>query len=93
MRFNLISHSAATKTSNAGAIPLSLTLRPSCGVPGEYTYPTDSVTLRHLLEKGTDLPAAVVRRFMGDVLGSPKARLLGVNLDDDTLKRIGYFVD
>ena len=93
MRMNLFSHTDATISKNARAIPLSLTLRPSCGTPGEYTYPTDSTTLLRLLETGTDLPSAVLRRFMTDVFASPKASLLGVNLSDDTLQRIGYFVD
>ena len=93
MRFNLITQSAGTTSGNSRAIPLSLTLRPSCGVPGEYVYPTDSNTLLRLLEMGTDLPSAVLRRFMGDIFASAKARLLGVELNDEVLKVIGYFVD
>ncbi len=93
MRFNLITQSAGTSSGNARAIPLSLTLRPSCGVPGEYSYPTDSSTLIRMLERGTDLPSAVLQRFRGDIFGSAKARLLGVELSDDVLKVIGYFVD
>ena len=93
MRFNLVTQPAAVNAINARAIPLSLTLRPSCGLPGEYTYPTDSATLLRLLENGTDLPAAVLRRFMLEVFSSAKARLLGVNLSDEVLERIGYFVD
>jgi hypothetical protein len=93
MRFNLITQSAGTSTGKSRAIPLSLTLRPSCGIPGEYVYPTDSNKLLRMLELGTDLPSAVLRRFMGDIYESPKARLLGVELNDDLLNVIGYFVD
>ena len=92
MRFNLVTQPAPDHR-NAKSLALSLTLRPSCGVPGEYTYSTDSTKLLRLLEGSTDLPSAVVRRFMADVYGSAKARLLGVNLSDDTLQGIGYFVD
>ena len=93
MRFNLITQPSAVTAANLRAIPLSLTLRPSCGVPGEYTFPTDSNALLRLLESETDLPTAVLRRFMGDVIASAKARLLGVELSDDVLKVIGYFID
>jgi len=93
MRMNLFSQTDATTGSKIEALPLSLTLRPSCGTPGEYTYPTYSKALLRLLETGTDLPSPVLNRFMAKVFVSPKARLLGVNLSDDALTQIGYFID
>ena len=94
MRFNLITQSSmSTINGNAAIIPLSLTLRPSRGAPGEYTYSTDSSTLLRLLEAGTDLSSEVIRRFMRDIFASTKARLLGVELNDDVLRVIGFFVD
>jgi hypothetical protein len=74
-------------------MPLSLTLRPSCGAQGEYTYPTDTNALLHLLEQQTDLPTPVVRRFMGDVFARAKAILRGVELNDEALLAIGFFVE
>ncbi len=76
-----------------GAIPLSLTIRPSCGVPGEYSYPTDSKSLLSLLSRKTSLPESVLRRFLGDLYASSKARLLGVELSDQVLTDMGYFID
>jgi hypothetical protein len=94
MRFNLITQtSMATVNREAAIIPLSLTLRPSRGAPGEYTYSTDSFTLLRLLEAGTDLSSEVLRRFMRDIFASAKARLLGVELSDEVLRVIGFFVD
>lgn len=93
MRFNLATQSSVVDFRNAGAIPLFLTLRPACGAQGEYTYPTDSNSLRRLLERETDLPPAVVRRFMGDVFARAKAILRGVELNDEVLQAIGFFVE
>jgi len=94
MRFNLVTQSSmSTNDRGAAIIPLSLTLRPSRGAPGEYTYATDSFTLLRLLEAGTDLSSEILRRFMKDIFSSARARLLGVELNDDVLRVIGFFVD
>lgn len=94
MRFNLVTQSSmSTINGEAAIIPLSLTLRPSRGGPGEYTYSTDSFTLLRLLEAGTDLSSEILRRFMRDIAACAKARLLGVELSDEMLRVIGFFVD
>ena len=93
MRFNLVTQSSPADLRGRGAIPLSLTLRPSCGAQGEYTYPTDSNAVLRLLEQETDLPPAVVRRFMGDVFARARAILRGVELNDEVLQNIGFFVE
>jgi len=74
-------------------MPLSLTIRPACGLPGDYEYPTDSKTLLHILRQQTDLPAAVIQRFELTLRTAPEARLLGVELSETTLTDIGYFID
>ena len=93
MRVNLITQSASTSTPGKGAIPLSLTIKPACGLPGDYQYLTDSAALLRMLRQQTDLPAAVIQRFEGSIYNSPSARLLGVDLSDSLLTDIGYFVD
>jgi hypothetical protein len=93
MRFNLVTQPSIQASGIPGALPLSLTLRPACGIQGDYTFPTDSSSLRQLLKNGTDLPDAVVWRFLGEACAKAKARLLGVELSDETLQDIGYFVD
>jgi len=93
MRVNLISEWSSNALPIDGAIPLSLTIRPACGLPGEYVCPTDSTTLMRILSDTTDLPSSVLRRFRGDLLGSSRARLLAVELTDKVLTDIGYFVD
>ena len=93
MRVNLISQSSASSFSGKSAIPLTLTIRPSCGIPGEYQYATDSSSLLKMLRRETDLPAAVIVNFESKLYGSTESRLLGVELNDRTLTEIGYFVD
>jgi hypothetical protein len=77
----------------AGPVQLSLTLRPACGLPGDYEFPTDSASLIRLLRSQTDLPGTVLQRFEDELHSSASARLLGVELNDTVLTNIGYFID
>jgi hypothetical protein len=93
MRVNLITQPSDRPASGAGTIPLSLTIRPACGLPGDYEYPTDSAALLELLHQQTDLPSHVLQRFEKTLRASLGARLLGVELSDRVLTKIGYFID
>jgi hypothetical protein len=93
MRVNLITQPSDRPQSGAGAIPLSLTIRPACGLPGDYECPTDSTALLHMLRKQTDLPDSVLQRFEKEMRAQPGARLLGVELNDSILTHLGYFID
>ena len=76
-----------------GSIPLSLTLRPACGLPGDYECPTDSAALIKMLRSQTDLPGTVLQRFEDEIRSCSSARLLGVELSETLLTQIGYFID
>jgi hypothetical protein len=94
MRVNLITQpSGSSPSGSIGTIPLSLTIRPACGLPGDYECPTDSASLLRLLRKQTDLPATVLQRFEMSLEGPYGARLLGVELSERVLTDIGYFID
>ena len=93
MRVNLLTQSSIPSTFRGGSIPLSLTIRPACGLPGDYAFTTDSASLLRLLRKETDLSATVLKRFEGDLYSSPKAKLPGVDLSERVLTDIGYFID
>jgi hypothetical protein len=93
MRVNLITQPSDLPVSGAGTIPLSLTIRPACGLPGDYEYPTDSASLLQLLRQQTDLPASVLERFEKTLRTPFGGRLLGVDLSDAVLTNIGYFID
>lgn len=93
MRVNLITHSSGQVKPGTGAIPLSLKIRPACGLPGEYEYFTDSASLVWLLRRQTDLPASVIERFEERMCTAFNAHLLGVELSEQVLTEIGYFID
>jgi hypothetical protein len=93
MRVNLITQPSNRPEPGAGTIPLSLTIRPACGLPGDYELPTDSAALLDLLRQQTDLPAHVIQRFEKSLRAQLGARLLGVELSDSVLTNIGYFID
>ena len=93
MRVNLITKVSPASGPRIGTVPVSLLIKPSCGLPGDYTYPTDSDALVKMLYKQTDLAKPVVERFESEMRTYPSARLLGVDLNDRVLKQIGYFID
>jgi hypothetical protein len=93
MRVNLITRRSDHSESGLGTIPLSLTIRPACGLPGDYEYPTDSAALLLMLREQTDLPATVLQNFEQNLRAPLGARLMGVNLSDSALTKIGYFID
>ena len=71
----------------------SRSIRPACGLPGDYEFPTDSAALLELLRQQTDLPAHIIQRFEKSLRTQLGARLLGVELSDTVLTNIGYFID
>lgn len=93
MRMNLIARRSEASEESTTSIPLSLTIRPSCGVPGDYQFKTTSASLMRMLHKKTDLPFDALNRFEGEVYSYPCARLTGVELSEETLTEIGYFID
>jgi hypothetical protein len=93
MRVNLITHALTSYRTGTGSFPISLTIRPACGLPGEYNFPTNSAELLRLLHQQTDLPSTVIERFKGHLTVLPEAKLLGVELSEKVLTKIGYFVD
>jgi hypothetical protein len=93
MRVNLNTRPADRSESNHGTIPLSLTIRPACGLPGDYECPTDSAALLRLLRRQTDLSDTILQRFEQNLRTGLGARLLGVELSERVLTEIGYFID
>ena len=93
MRMNIITQMSSPINDGAKTIPLSLTIRPSCGIPGDYQFATDSAALMKMLEKKTDLSRDTLKRFEGEMYSFPSARLTGVELSESVLTEIGYFID
>lgn len=93
MRVNLSTRPSHASAPGRGAIPLTLTIRPACGLPGDYECPMDSAALLRLLRQQTDLPGYVLEGFEAKLRGPVGARLLGVDLSETVLTDIGYFID
>ena len=93
MRVNLTTQLTNRSESVAGTIPISLTIRPACGLPGDYEYRTDSAALLRLLSQQTDLPSHVLQSFELKLRSAAGARLTGVELSESVLTNIGYFID
>jgi hypothetical protein len=93
MRVNLIAHVAPSAGSDAGPYPVSLVIKPACGLPGTYEYKTDSAALLTMLHRRTDLNGSVLNEFKRNLQTSNQVRLLGVDLKDQALEEIGYFID
>ncbi len=93
MRVNLTATMSHQTRPSFGNVPLSLMIRPSCGVPGEFSYPTDSSTLLRMLRQKTELASTVLDRFEGELRSLASARLPSVELSERVLTDIGYFVD
>jgi hypothetical protein len=90
---NLITQMSGTSQQGTKTIPLSLTIRPACGVPGDYKCFIDSAALMRMLHRKTDLSFDILSRFEGQMCSGPSARLMGVELSESVLTEIGYFIE
>jgi len=93
MRVNLSTRPSAHRVSRGGTNPLTLTIRPACGLPGDYECPIEGEALLRLLRQQTDLPGYVLEGFAMKLRTAADARLLGVELSETVLTDIGYFID
>ena len=93
MRMNISTWPSRPSASWAGPVPLTLTIRPACGIPGDYECSIDSAALLRLLRRQTDLPSYVLEGFEAKLRLPIGARLSGVELSDSVLNDIGYFID
>jgi hypothetical protein len=93
MRVNLSTRRSETSAIQRGNFQLTLSIRPSCGLPGEYECPIDSMGLLRLLRQQTDLPDYVIEVFEKKMRMAPRANLAGVELSERVLTDIGYFID
>ncbi len=74
--------------------PVTVQIRPSRGgLQGEHCYTTDTYALRNMLTRRTDLSGLDIDGFMSQLRTGSGARLSGVELNDQTLREVGYFVD
>jgi hypothetical protein len=93
MRINLAVLATEKYAHSSFSVPVTVQIRPARGMTGEHLYMTDSRTLLNMLKRRTDLSGYDLDGFMSQLRAKSSARLNGVELNDHTLKEIGYFLD
>lgn len=79
--------------SRTNNVSLSVTIKPANNVVGSFEFQTDSEALMQLLKKKTDLSGYVLDAFRSDLEISTLGRIRALNLKDEVLEEIGYFID
>lgn len=92
MRMNLDARAMTSKSSDLAEDRISLTIRPACSVPGNYSCVTNRDALRRMLRR-TDLPSTVLEKFETGIYSPKGANLPAVELSEEILTQIGYFID
>jgi hypothetical protein len=92
MRMNLSARGVPCRHFGLSDDRIVLTLRPTCSLPGEYSYTTSSDSLRRMLLR-TDLPSTVIEKFESRIWSPKGADLPAIEISEKTLTEIGYFVD
>jgi hypothetical protein len=93
MRMNLNARAVTSRCSDFPEDSILLTIRPACLLPGDFSYTTNLDSLLRMLRKRTDLPSTVLDKFENEIYSRKGANLLGIDLTENTLADIGYFVD
>ena len=74
-------------------VPLSVTIKPANNVQGSFEYKTDFEALLQMLKRTTDLSGYVLETFRSELEISTQGRIRAVNLKEEVLQEIGYFID
>jgi hypothetical protein len=89
---NLSAHAFSAHNSDLTENRISLTIRPAASLPGNYSFVTSMDSLRRLLRR-TDLPSTVLEKFEMGIYNPKGASLPAVELSENILTQIGYFID
>ena len=79
-------------SSDFRSLPLSVTLETSRGLRANYQHSTTTAELFYLLDKRTDVNAAELDRFREDLRLAHAAKLTDVEMSEEVLESIGFFV-
>lgn len=93
MRFALAAVPSDQHTHRVHHLPVTVQIRPSRGVAGEHSYLTNTYALCDMLKRHTELSGLMIDNFMLQLKSGISARFPAIELNDRTLRDIGYFVD
>jgi hypothetical protein len=92
MRVNIRARTPQQHAHDFHSLPLAVTIENSRGLKANYQHATTAAELLHLLDKRTDLNAAVLDRFREELKFTRAAKLSDVEMSDEVLEQIGFFV-
>ncbi|MGC2399424.1 MAG: hypothetical protein WA510_06570 [Acidobacteriaceae bacterium] len=92
MRVNIRARLPQQHASDFRTLPLSVTIENSRGLKANYQHATTAAELLYLLDKRTDLNAAVLDRFREELKFTNAAKLTDIEMSDDVLEQIGFFI-
>jgi hypothetical protein len=74
------------------SLPLFVTIETARGLAANYQHSTTAQELLDMLDKRTDLNAAVLERFREELRFSQQAKLCDVEMSEELLEKIGFFI-
>jgi hypothetical protein len=92
MQMKISARAVRSHSSDLAEDRVSLTIRPACSLPENYSFVTNRDSLRRLLRQ-TELPWTVLEKFEMGIYSPKGANLPAVELSEKTLTQIGYFID
>jgi hypothetical protein len=92
MRVNIRARMPHQQASDFRTLPVAVTIENSRGLKANYQHATTAAELLHLLDKRTDLNAAVLDRFREELKFTKAAKLSDIEMSDEVLEAIGFFI-
>ena len=92
MRVNIKARLPHQQASDFRTLPVAVTIENSRGLRANYQHATTAAELLYMLDKRTDLNAAVIDRFREELKFTHAAKLSDIELSEEVLEQIGFFV-
>jgi hypothetical protein len=92
MRVNIRARLPQQNGSDFRTLPVAVTIETARGLKANYQHATTAAELLLLLDKRTDLNAAVLDRFREELKFTHAAKLSNIEMSEEVLDDIGFFV-
>ena len=92
MRMNIRARLPKQLSHDFRGLPIFVTIETARGLHANYQHSTTAQELFEMLDKRTDLNAAVLDRFREDLRFSQQAKLSDVEMSEELLEKLGFFV-
>jgi hypothetical protein len=92
MRVNIRARLPHQQANDFRTLPLAVTIETARGLKANYQHATTAAELLHLLDKRTDLNAAVLDRFREELKFTHAAKLSDIEMSEEVLEAIGFFI-